>query len=522
MRRLNILVPTWCLVYLISILAAPASAAQLVGTVVDDDTTEPIPARVYIQDERGEWLFVQSDSPNGSAIAYREQWVPMPKSVEKHTTISAHPFRIDLPPGNYQITIERGKEYVPLSRPITIAENAARLSETFLLRRWVNMERRGWYSGETHVHRRMHELPNVMLAEDLNVAFPVTFWTTNAYAAPDLKPSTLRRQGPSPFGDRIDRGNNPIRVDDTHVIFPRNTEYEVFEVNGRRHVLGAMFILNHKSIFQKGAPPVKEIAAQAHREGALIDLDKHNWPWSMMLVPIAKVDLYELSNNSVWRTQFGFRSSLIEPAPYMNVETKNGELTEQSWLNFGFENYYTLLNCGFRLQPTAGTASGVHPVPLGFSRVYVHVGENFSGRGWIDGLQNGRSFVTTGPMLFVKVNGTHPGRVFEQAGPTSINVQGTIRSQHPLTRCEVVVNGTASKLPLNAPIRSVAESFEYRIEHQLELGESSWVAVRCFQKNPDGRIRFAHTAPWHVEINEMPVRPRREEVDYLAPDQALN
>ncbi len=38
---------------------------------------------------------------------------PMPNSIERHTTVSAHPFTIDLEPGAYQLVIERGKEYLP-------------------------------------------------------------------------------------------------------------------------------------------------------------------------------------------------------------------------------------------------------------------------------------------------------------------------------------------------------------------------------------------------------------------------
>jgi hypothetical protein len=40
------------------------------------------------------------------------------------------------------------------------------------------------------------------------------------------------------------------------------------------------------------------------------------------------------------------------------------------------------------------------------------------------------------------------------------------------------------------------------------------VAVRCFDKGKDGRERFAHTAPIHVEIDG-PVRPRRREVQHF-------
>lgn len=505
----------WIFSCLSFLIAVPASAMTLVGTVLDADTSQPIPARVYVQNQSGEWLFVESSVKEGSALPYLEQWVPMPKSVERHTTISAHPFQIDLKTGQYRITIERGKEYRPLSRTIVVTERGKDQRETFWLQRWVNMESRGWFSGETHVHRRIHELPNVMLAEDLNVTFPVTFWTTEAHSAPHLSPSTLRRQGPSPFGEREDRGRHPIRIDDTHLVFPRNTEYEVFNVRGRPHVLGAMFLLNHKSIFRNGVPPVGDIAEQAHREGALIDLDKHNWPWSMMLVPVAKVDLYELSNNSVWRTEFGFRQSMVDPAAYMKVDTDDAGMTELGWLNFGFEIYYTLLNCGFRLQPTAGTASGVHPVPLGFSRVYVHLDGPFDGTHWIDGLRAGRSFVTTGPMLFVKVNGVDPGQVFRQSGPIWMQIRGEIHAAQPLQRVELIVNGQKSPLPLGVPQTTPAGAFRYSINEKIHVGHSSWIAVRCFQMTPKGRVRFAHTAPWHITIDDEPVRPRREEIDYL-------
>jgi hypothetical protein len=496
-----------------SLMAASLSATQFNGEVVDQDTSESLAARVYIQAGSGEWLFVDSMASDGSALPYKEQWVPMPGSVERHTTVSAHPFKTDLAPGRYDITIERGKEYLPLS----IVIGADRASHVFRLKRWINMAGRGWHSGETHVHRRIRELPNVMLAEDLNIAFPVTFWTTSAYAAPDLKPSTLRRQGPSPFGDREDRGTKPIFIDDTHVMFPRNTEYEIFSVDGKRHTQGAVFILNHKTAFQAGMPPVAKIAELAHREGALLDLDKHSWPWAMMLVPIAKVDLYELSNNSVWRTQFGFRGAAVQPPDYMKLEREGNGFTEWGWLNFGFENYYTLLNCGFRLTPTAGTASGVHPVPLGHSRVYVHTGEKFTPDAWLNGLREGRSFVTTGPMLFATVNRKLPGEVFKQSRRNDATYEVSIESvsDRPIRRIEILVNGRIVATPAARNERTNAGAFVTKAKVRIPVSETSWIAVRSIQPMPDGRRRFAHTAPWHIEVDGEPIRPRKEEIDFL-------
>ena len=447
----------------------PVCGGELHGRVVDADTGELIPARVYLSNEAGETFFVKVKDPQGTALAYREQWVPTPGATERHTTISAHPFHIELPPGKYTLEVERGKEYHTHRETIELTD--AGLDQTIHLRRWFNAAAKGWYSGETHVHRRIHELPNVMLAEDLNVAFPVTFWTTASDAAPHLKPSTLRRQGPSPFGPRVDRGYRPIPVDDTHVIIPRNTEYEIFSVNGKRHVLGALFLLNHRTPFKLQAPPIRPIAELAHREGALLDLDKHSWPWAMMLIPVAQVDLFELSNNSVWRTNFGFKSPPAQPLPWAKLEhepqsdtgpaaLERKHLTEWGWLNYGFEMYYALLNCGFHLSPTAGTASGVHPVPLGYSRVYVHMGDapksasagpsSLDPQRWLANLKAGRSFVTTGPMLLAKVDGTPPGATLQRSSQQDqpakdLMVEMESTSARALERIDILVNGQVVK-----------------------------------------------------------------------------
>ena len=225
-----------------------------------------------------------------------------------HVTLSAHPFVVRLPPGRYTLTAERGKEYHPERREVTVGDEPVDL--TVRLRRWIDAAARGWYSGDTHTHRTPAELPNVMLAEDLNVALPLTDWVREAFVTPVAKRAASFR----------DPGADPVRVDATHLIVPRNTEYEIFTVGTERHTLGAFFVLNHKTPLDLGVPPLGPVARRAHDEGALIELDKHNWPWSMALVPVMPVDLFELSNNHVWQTEFAFRDFGESPAPYMNVE----------------------------------------------------------------------------------------------------------------------------------------------------------------------------------------------------------
>ncbi|MCB1124194.1 MAG: CehA/McbA family metallohydrolase, partial [Verrucomicrobiae bacterium] len=349
-------------------------------------------------------------------------------------------------------------------------------------------------SGETHVHRTVKELPTLMLAEDLNVAFPLTAWVTDTRDTP-----ALNSKNPDPVPPP-----KLIEVDRTHVIWPVNTEYEIFTVNGNRHTLGAVFILNHTNPLQMSAPPVSPIAAEARRQGAILELDKHNWPWSMMLVPVMKVGLFELSNNHLWRTKFQFQTWYPEYAgEYMDIEMDEVGFTEPGWVDFGFKNYYALLNSGFDMKPTAGTASGVHPVPLGFGRVYVKIDGRFTYEKWLDGLLAGRSFVTTGPMLETEF----------KRNENAVTVSGVYAFDHPyfFFSVELIVNGKP-QASLSLDVQTHVNLGKIGFSFDYELEGTSWLAVRVVEKN---RSRFAHTAPVWFEVPGKPLKPRPEEVAYL-------
>ncbi|MCP4455357.1 MAG: CehA/McbA family metallohydrolase [Planctomycetes bacterium] len=474
------------------------------AAVMDALTGQPIPARVYIKNDRGGWHHVRSTAARGSAVRYEKRnWVN-PQSEEFHTTVSAHPFETELEPGRYQLTVERGKEYVPHTSTFTVGE--ASVSLKVPLTRWINMAKRGWFSGDTHVHRTLSELPNVMLAEDLNVAFPLTYWVTHAFQPPTT-------------GDKSFQGEVPdhlIKVDNTHVIWPRNTEWEIFSVGSRAHTLGAVFALGHKTPFELGVPPVKSVAAEARRQGALLDLDKHDWPWTMTLPPHMGVDLYELANNHIWRTEFAFTQWSSPTPAYLRPPLQERSGNEREWIQFTLANYYALLNCRLNMVPTAGTASGVHPVPLGFGRVYVNLPDGFSYDGWKTGLAAGRSFVTTGPMVFATVNGQSPGQRFTPAGQGfTARVQGDIISEFPLTFAEIIHNGQPVYTIMGRNERTATGGYRTAFSTELAVPGSGWLAVRCWEDRAGGRVRYAHTAPWHVEIAGKPLKPRAEERDYL-------
>jgi hypothetical protein len=458
---------------------------------------------VYVKDDKGAWRTgaIRSLDPKGSAIPYVRRFRDS-GAIENHTTVTAHPFAVELPAGKYTLLVERGKEYHPLSQEMTIAKDSPALE--LKLRRWIDMPARGWYSGDTHTHRPLEELPNAVLAEDVNVVFPMSYWVTEAYGSP-AKSARSREREPGRL----------IEVDRTHVIYPRNTEYEIFTVKKANHMLGAVFVLNHQTVLDEGVPPVRPIAERARKEGALLEMDKHNWPWTMMIVPVMKTDLYELANNHCWRTEFAIHNWAEPAGAYMKVERDAKGWTEWGWIDYGFQNYYALLSCGFRLRPTGGTANGVHPVPLAFGRVYVKLSDGFSYDAWLKGLNAGRSFVTTGPMLFVEVDGQPPGHRFEEKDEREYLIKGESISGQPLGRIEILVNGEIMRTIKPENRKQANGSFVSAIAEKVKIGETSWLAVRCFEDRPDKRIRFAHTAPVWIDVPGKPLRPRKEELDWL-------
>lgn len=487
----------------------PGQELQLTLRVVDVDTNEPLACRIYLNDEDGNSHFLKSTSESGSAFQYEKQnWINK-KSVEYHTTVSAHPSTASLKPGTYRLLVERGKTYFPEERSITLVEEDIEI--TIPLKRWIDMSGKGWFSGDTHLHRELHELRTIVLAEDLNVAFPLTNWVTFSDTPPSAGDKNLQTDLP----------NRLIEVDPEHVIWPRNTEYEIFSVGKKRHTLGALFVLGHESALQQTVPPWKPVieSAEAADPNVIFDMDKLAWPFAMTLPVLAPTATYELANNHMWRTEFAFREWYTPTPPFIAPPFGATEGGESEWMDFTLGMYYALLNCGFRLPPSAGTANGVHPVPAGFGRVYVHMPDGFDYEGWRGGLREGRSFVTTGPMIFATADGESPGGEFhlEKAADVAdgIDVRVEVVSETPVSFGEILINGRPEHLLRMNQQRTETGAYRSVIEQRIHPRRSGWFAVRFFEDRPEGRVRFAHSAPWYVSIGGQPTMPSHDEREYL-------
>lgn len=514
-----------CFVLTTSILSA-AELRRVTGVIQEGG--RPVAARLYIEGPPGTFHFARSGAPEGTAVVYDVKRSEMCR--EQHVTLSAHPFSVDLLPGEYTFTVERGHEYFATKQQVVVPATGEPPVVELPITRWIDMAARGWYSGDTHLHRKLEDVPNLVAAEDLHVALPLTYWVRGAYERPaefpvngHPEPKLITIEEPA-----LQAGRAPTK----RCIWPVNTEYELFSVNGKSHTQGAVLVLNHKTPLREGAPPVGPLTQSIREEGAILDLDKHTWNWTPMVVPVMGADLFELANNHVWRTEFLNKKWTYDVLPQdWKIETDSQGYTERGWIDWGFKTYYAYLNCGFRMRPTGGTGSGYHPVPAGFGRVYVQCPDGFSYENWMKGLNAGHSFVSTGPMLNVTINGKPPGSVFKETLGEMVELTVAYEYLGATSRkfdVEIVVNGEVTASAKWGQSRSTDQGKSGA--SVFTVNRSSWVAVRCFEYRDQesvtkegrdaeptdkSRVRYAHTAPFYFEFGDQPIRPKEREVNYF-------
>jgi len=122
-------------------------------------------------------------------------------------------------------------------------------------------------------------------------------------------------------------------------------------------------------------------------------------------------------------------------------------------------------------------------------------------------LKQGRSFLTTGPMLFATANHLDPGHVFKRqaSDESSIALSMDVISEQPMLYGEVLVNGVPEQLLRVQNTLTSQGAFRSQLSHTFVPNRSGWFAVRFWESQPDGQVRFAHTAPWYVEVDDRPV-----------------
>jgi hypothetical protein len=433
----------------------------------------PVPAagalRFHIEDSRGNALASRLHLTDAAG-----QPQPGPAPYWRDHSVGFGRFEYSLPAGRYRYEIERGPEWETLRGEVDLPPGEERVV-TVRPAPLADMNREGWYSGDLHVHRPPEEVPLHLAAEGLNIAPVITWWNEQNRWQNRKIPGNLVL---SPERDRL---------------------YELMAGEDERQGGALLFFgLDRPLPLAESTPeypsPLHWVAEARRRKAtAWIDIEKPFW-WDVPTwLASGKVDSIGIAHNHMHRggiyegEAWGRARDLARyPGPQ-----GNGYWTQAI--------YYHALNCGLRLPPSAGSASGVLPNPVGYNRVYVYLpdrtGKPLADADWWRGLKAGRAFVTNGPLLRCRAAGQLPGHVFQaRAGePVTISLAISLATKDPVRQVEIIRDGEVAGV---LPTRGVAAE---ELTGSVTFTRSGWFLIRAIADNPR-TFRFASTAPFYVEV----------------------
>ena len=431
-------------------------------TVLDDDTGKPVPCRVHFRSPEGIPF-----QPHGHHDHVNSNLGTWHYDVGGDLRLGQISYAyIDgkcqgwLPRGDVIADVARGYEYEPLRTRVRIEPGQREL--TLRIKRWTDMNARGWYSGDPHVHFLSAQGSHTeSQGEDLNVVNMLQTQLGNLFT--DSEEFTG-----APSVSRI--GNNIVYVSQEN----------------RQHTMGHIILWGLKKPIMpwcSDGPSEAEIggtmettlshwADEAHAQGATVISPHFPTPNGepATLVATGRLDAVEMIRHT--------RVNHIE--------------------------YYRYLNCGYRVPLVGGTDKMSSEVSVGMYRTYVSIPgeEEFNYDNWCRNVARGRTFLSGGPIIHFSVDGHEIGDTVSLSGPGTVEVEAWAESIFPIHSLEIVQDG-----------RVVASAENPKGTRRLELKDSikvdghTWLAARC--GGPDyfdsiqhhdvwSRGVFAHTSPIYV------------------------
>ncbi|MEX2231370.1 MAG: CehA/McbA family metallohydrolase [Cyclobacteriaceae bacterium] len=360
-------------------------------------------------------------------------------------------FTIDLPPGAWRISLEHGNEYIPVTEEFVVSADQKRLTKTFLLKRWINLPERGWYSGDVHVHHPTNKpqfrkyLLEYAKAEDVHL---VNMLEMGHHLGTDFKLEGFGKKY------RVCKGTTCLVSGQED---PRSAYGHIIGLNITHQERDTSVYHYYELVFKK-----------LHQQpGSLIGYAHFSW-------------------RGFWK---GFA---------WHITTGEIDFVELlQFLRLNTVDYYDYLNLGFRITAAAGS-DFPWASTIGDVRTFVYTGKTFSADAWFEGLKAGHTFVTNGPALFFEAGGKLPGTEIVKPMGSSIELKAKAISNSTIGQIDRIAIYNNDGLVIEKINTEKRDSLDITLVHTLN--KSQWVAAVIYCNN--GAV--AHTTPMYVVIDGKP------------------
>jgi hypothetical protein len=369
-------------------------------------------------------------------------------------------FEVWIPPGKVSMVVRKGYAYLPEILHLEVLPNDT-IEVEMKMKKGVDMSSLGWYSGDTHIHMNRtgtndDTLLTLTSAKNIHYAYLLSM-NTKGYDKGSQYESWHQKKGLGDFS---------IAHKEDYFI-SSGQEYRTSSLGHVTIIMSDKYVPGiGKTDNVENGPSLSLIAEQTHRSNGFIGLAHggyfHKEADGLLLAD--NMDFLEL-------LQFGGYRSL------------------------GLDGWYDFLNIGIRL-PIVGACDYPYTRELGSEITYAWCDTIPTPRSFANLLAEGKSFATSGPMLFLEVDSKKPGEIFTFPEKSEIRLTVSLKVEspnYPVRYLELIVNGRVVE---REQFPALQNNCEYK--YNLKVSKSSWIAARTYAEAGTD----AHTNPVYVYLKD--------------------